>query len=214
MASDTELLEMIAAQRRDLADLLDGLTDAQAATASLCAGWTVKDVAVHVTIPLHTSLPRFALAIAGSFGNFDKAMIKIVRKESSRSLAAVAKELRDQATNPFTPPGGFGFIAPLDDALVHTQDIRRPLGLGNGLAPDRVKAVLDGLANKKFDKILKRERFAGVRLEADDLDYSSGSGPTATGPGEAVLMTLNGRVSALDDLTGDGVAILRRRLAS
>ena len=42
--SDAELLDAIAVERVALADLLDGSSAAQWATASLCAGWTVCDV--------------------------------------------------------------------------------------------------------------------------------------------------------------------------
>ena len=38
MASDTELREMVAAQRREVAGLLDGVTAAQVASASRCPG--------------------------------------------------------------------------------------------------------------------------------------------------------------------------------
>lgn len=188
--TDEELLAMIAAQRREIADLIESLNEEQLQSESLCAGWTAKDVAAHVTVPLHTSMAKFAAALAGSLGNFDKAMAKIVAKESTRSVADIATELRDQAMNPFKPPGGFGLLAPLDDVLVHTQDIRRPLGLGNGLADDRVLAVLRGTEAKKFDKVTKRKRFAGVRLSATDMDYAFGDGAVASGTGEAILMVL------------------------
>ena len=214
MASDAELRSMIAAQRREAADLLDGLSEAQVAHPSLCSGWTVKDVAVHLTIPLHVGLGRFAVALLGARGNFDRAMTKLVAKESGRSKVDVARELRDQAEHPFTPPGGYGPTAPLVDLLVHTQDICRPLGLARRLIPDRTQAALVGLGSKKFDKVLKRERFTGLRFEATDLDFTSGAGQTVIGPGEALLLTLLDRPIALDDLSGDGVALLRTRLAS
>lgn len=35
-------------QRRQIADLIDDLDDAQLATMSLCAGWDVKTVAAHL----------------------------------------------------------------------------------------------------------------------------------------------------------------------
>ena len=39
------LWEVVATQRRGLADLLDGLSDEQWQHPSLCRGWTVRDVA-------------------------------------------------------------------------------------------------------------------------------------------------------------------------
>ena len=214
MRTDNELVEMIAAQRRGLADLLETLTEAQASTPSLCAQWNVKQVAIHLTVPFHVGMPRLVIKILAAGGNFDKAMNKMVAAESARPIADIARELRDQATNRFTPPGA-SLTAPLNDVLVHTEDIRRPLGLGTDLAPDRLKAALDGLSSKKYDRFLKRkERLAGLRFKATDIDYASGEGAEVSGPGEAILMALWARPRALDDLAGDGVAVLRSRLAS
>ena len=70
------------------------------------------------------------------------------------------------------------------------------------------------MASKKFDKVLKRQRFDGIRLEATDQDYTSGNGATVSGTSEAILMTMLSRPSALDDLTGDGVSLLHSRKAS
>ena len=42
--------QVIAEQRRDLADLLEGLTAEQWQAPSLCAGWRVRDVAAHVAL--------------------------------------------------------------------------------------------------------------------------------------------------------------------
>jgi hypothetical protein len=41
-----------------------------------------------------------------------------------------------------------------------------------------------------------------LRLEADDVDWAWGDGPTVSGPGEALLMAMLGRGQALADLTG------------
>jgi uncharacterized protein (TIGR03083 family) len=37
-------------ERSRLADLMEGLSDAEWRTPSLCAGWTVRDVAAHLTL--------------------------------------------------------------------------------------------------------------------------------------------------------------------
>jgi len=50
-----------------------------------------------------------------------------------------------------------------------------------------------------------------VTLRATDADWSHGSGPEAAGPALSLLLAMTGRTAALDDLTGDGVAVLRSR---
>ena len=46
---DTQIWGFIDEQRADLADFLDTLTPEQWETPSLCAGWTVRQVAAHIT---------------------------------------------------------------------------------------------------------------------------------------------------------------------
>jgi hypothetical protein len=59
---------------------------------------------------------------------------------------------------------------------------------------------------------MPKGRIDGLTLSATDLDWSWGTGAGVAGPAEALAMAVAGRSSALDDLTGDGVAVLRSRL--
>ena len=52
----------------------------------------------------------------------------------------------------------------------------------------------------------------GLRFVATDLDWSHGEGQEVYGPGEALLVAVAGRASALGDLSGDGVDELARRV--
>ena len=56
-----------------------------------------------------------------------------------------------------------------------------------------------------------KKRVEGVTLRATDAAWTYGSGPEVTGPAIALLMAMTGRSTALDDLSGEGVAILRQR---
>ncbi len=47
-----EAFETIAAERRVLADMLEGLSGKQWDTRSLCGSWTVRQVAAHLIMPL------------------------------------------------------------------------------------------------------------------------------------------------------------------
>ena len=48
---------------------------------------------------------------------------------------------------------------------------------------------------------------------ATDVDWSYGEGLDVRGRGEAILLALTGRPIVLDELTGDGVATFRGRIA-
>ncbi|HET9656172.1 MAG TPA: maleylpyruvate isomerase family mycothiol-dependent enzyme [Kineosporiaceae bacterium] len=214
-----DLLPWIADERRSVARLIEGLSPQQLATASLCEGWTVQDVAAHLLVPLVTPMPRFALAMVRSGFDFDRANRRMTAVVARRPVEEIVAGLRSHAEHPFAPPG-MSHAAPLTDLLVHQQDIRRPLGLRAELVPERLQVCL-GFAYAAVDRpgrkapvpaAARAGAFTGLRWEATDLDWSRGDGPVVNGAGEALLMMLMGRVSAVEDLSGDGAAVLRERL--
>jgi hypothetical protein len=56
-----------------------------------------------------------------------------------------------------------------------------------------------------------RDRIAGLTMQATDTDFSVGAGPLVEGPAISLLLAASGRKAALDDLSGPGVEVLRRR---
>ena len=63
---------MIAAERTGVADDLSQLDDEQWVCPSLCDGWRVRDVAAHLTMPFHVSLPKMVLMMVKYRFDFDK----------------------------------------------------------------------------------------------------------------------------------------------
>jgi uncharacterized protein (TIGR03083 family) len=208
-----EILAMIADERRRTADLIDTLSPEQLRTPSLCAEWTVHDVAAHLYAAVATPLRSFLWAVLRSGMNPHRANLRIVADVAARCSATdLAAGLRENAEKPFKPPF-VGYLGPLTDLLVHGQDMRRPLGISHDLRPEPLRTALDFVVGGKAIGFAPKDIGTGIRYEATDLDWSSGSGPLVQGTGEALLMALTGRLVALDDLTGDGRAELRRRWA-
>lgn len=58
---DEDVFVLAAVERRRAADMFAALSDGQLATPSLCAEWTVRDVAGHLIGPFCVSVPRFML---------------------------------------------------------------------------------------------------------------------------------------------------------
>lgn len=207
----TDVWGMIEAQRRGLADVLDGLTEQQWATQSLCSGWTVRNVAAHLLFPLETSLVAVLPKLVMSGFNFNKMTDKAA-KGDRRPGAELAKALRSKADHRFKPPG-FGPEAPLTDLVVHGQDICRPLGIDRAVPTDDARVVLDFLMIPKAAKAFGAKGASdGVRLVATDLEWHHGSGPEVRGPAVALALALTGRRGALADLTGEGVPTVGGRL--
>lgn len=208
--TDDEVFGMIAEERRALADLLDTLTPEQWATPSLCAGWTVREVAAHLVVPFEVSVPSLMLRLVRSLGSYDRAMDGATREVAARPTTELAARLRANADHRFTPPMS-GPEAPLTDVVVHGQDIRRPLGIAHGIEPEHLRVALDRMAGGALG-FVPRSRVAGLRFEATDLDWSAGDGALVRGPAEAILLAITGRPVALADLDGDGADRLADRI--
>jgi uncharacterized protein (TIGR03083 family) len=76
------VFDMIVDERRSMADLLDGLSDEQLARPSLCEGWTVHDVAAHLTTFLRFGQAKLYLGIGGraaAFNDLDGDGVPLLR---------------------------------------------------------------------------------------------------------------------------------------
>ena len=107
------------------------------------------------------------------------------------------------------PPAPVG--AMLGEVVVHGEDIRRPLGLPSKVATESTIACLEMYKGANIPAAAKK-RIAGLRLVASDADWSHGVGPEVRGPALSLLGVMAGRAAGVDDLTGDGVAVLSARL--
>ncbi|WP_433797245.1 maleylpyruvate isomerase family mycothiol-dependent enzyme [Actinoplanes sp. CA-252034] len=202
---------MIAEERRRTADLVESLSPEQLATRSLCDAWTVKEVVGHLVAAVAGADGAALLLVIRSGFSIHKANARLAARIAQRPADELAALLREHAEHPFKPPI-VGFEGQLTDLQVHGQDIRRPLGLPYDPDPDRLRVSLDFLVGGKAIGFVPRRRPAGLRFEATDLDWAWGGGPVVHGTGEALLLGLTGRRVALDDLSGEGAAELRRRV--
>jgi uncharacterized protein (TIGR03083 family) len=206
-----DVVAMIADERRRIADLIDSLDPRQLGKPSLCAEWTIKQVAAHLYATAAESPRLFVWALLRSGFNPHKANVKVSKLLAARPAAELAAGLREHADNPFSPPI-VGHLGQVTDVQVHGQDMRRPLGLPHDLQPDRVRLSLDFLVSGRAPGFVPKRRPAGLRFEATDVNWAWGAGPVVQGTGEAVMLALTGRTVVLDELCGDGVAVLRDRL--
>ena len=200
-----------AVERRAVADLVEGLDEAQLATPSLCAGWDVRTVAAHL-----------ASAVAPGTGPFLRALVRggfrphrvndvAAREWARRPVPELVAHLREHADSRYSPPVT-GPRAPLTDVLVHAGDLRLPLGLPHDPAPDGVGAALDFVTGGRPVGFVRRGTLARLALDAEDLGRRWGTGERVTGRGIDLLVAACGRAAVLDRLTGPGVAQLAGRL--
>lgn len=210
MTSET-VFAASAVERRAVADLITDLDDGQLATPSLCAGWDVRTVAAHLASAVAPSGRTFLVAVLRSGGNLHRANDAVARREARRPVADLARTLRTHAGSRFAPPVT-GPRGPLTDVLVHAGDMRLPLGLPHEPAVTHVRLALDFVTQGRPVGFVPRRRLQGLRLVAEDLDWSSGDGELLSGRGIDLLMASCGRAPVLTRLHGPGGEILRRRL--
>ncbi len=208
-----DVFDLIADERRKIADVLAGLTPEQLQTPSLCPPWTVHDVAAHLVGPFQIGLGQALLALATSGFNFDRWAESTTARIARKPTAELVAILRRHAASRWQPPGGGGPEKVLAEVLIHALDIRHPLGIAGSTPGERQRLVLDFLAGTPARGFVKDAWRRGLRFEATDLDWSHGQGPVVRGPADSIMLALTGRIPALDDLQGDGVAVMRRRFA-
>jgi uncharacterized protein (TIGR03083 family) len=202
-------LELARAERLAFADFLAGLTEEQWATPSLCAGWSVRDVAAHCVSFEEISGRALAARFLKGRLQTDRINALAVADLVDASTDHLIGLLRDNA-EPHGLGAGFGGRVALTDNMIHQQDIRRPLGLARTIPAERLRAALDFV--RYAPTIRGAWTVRGLRLIATDLDWTHGKGPELRGQGEALLMAMAGRSDGLKDLEGPGTATLAARL--
>ena len=214
--ADAETVYQIATANRLLAaDMFATLTPGQWRTPSLCAGWTVREIAAHLLEPLETGVGTLKLFISlvRYRGSLDRMVDDTARKVATRPIDELVTGLRQRASTRLTPPV-IGPLGPMTDTCIHLRDAARPLGLDVCPPPASWRPALDFLVSKPATKgFLPRGRLTGLRLITTDQDWRHGDGPEIIGSSEAIAMAVSGRPTALDDLAGPGLVVLRRRLA-
>lgn len=195
-------------ERADLVQLLAELRPEQWNDATLCADWQVRDVAAHViSYDELTAFEHVKTLVVDARFDVDRFNAICLRPYERLSTP----QLRNAMIDHVQPRGymavfsGIGLL----DAMIHTQDIRRPLGRPRSIPVERLCSALQCCLYVPLLRAAWRSR--GLRLIATDADWTYGRGLEVRAPGEALLMSLAGRRDAFDQLTGPGVAELLRR---
>jgi uncharacterized protein (TIGR03083 family) len=195
--------------RAQLLDLLETLSPDQWETPSLCEGWRVRDVVAHVFSYDGVGWPGMLRYLVENRFQIDRINALRVTEWGVRSIDELLDFVRAHLT-PQGPMAALGGRIALTDAVIHQQDIRRPLGRPREIPADRLLQALNGAIAAPV--IGSRPRIRGLRLVATDADWSTGHGPEVRGTAEALLMAATGRHGVVDELTGPGRQTLAARI--
>jgi uncharacterized protein (TIGR03083 family) len=180
--------DAIAAERRELAEVLAGLSEEQWDAPSLCDGWRVREVVAHMTAPFRDPDARFLRGRTAD--EINSAADELARADAGRLTSAeLTAAVRDNIRHPWQPGSDVGALC---HDVIHGLDITVALGLDRDVPPDRLRLVLDEI-------VPDRAAFFGVdltgkRLVATDLDWSHGDGEEVTRPAQELLLVACGRM--------------------
>jgi uncharacterized protein (TIGR03083 family) len=198
-----------------LVDFARSLSATEWQQASLCSGWTNHDVLAHIVYGYQAPPLGMSAEIVRRGGSFDRANCALTYQLAARRTSS---ELIDDLSTVLDAPRGIGRVFPprllLGDHVIHELDIALAVGREPRVRVDALIAVLETQVRVPNPFIPARSRARGLTLIADDADWRHGSGPRVTGSAAHLASVLAGRPKGLAHLEGDGVGILRARLAT
>jgi uncharacterized protein (TIGR03083 family) len=202
--TDDDIRAAVTAERSEQADLLATLRPDQWDAPTLCAGWRVREVVAHTTMPFRTSVGRTLVELVKARGRFNRMADRCARRDAARMTSTqLLAALRDNVAHPWKPPGG-GALGALSHDVIHGLDITVALGPGRRVPPDRMAMVLAGLTPRNI--AFFRTDLTGVELQATDLDWSHGVGTPVRGLAQDLLLVICGRTLPPGHLEGHAAA--------
>jgi uncharacterized protein (TIGR03083 family) len=204
----SDISAMADAERAQLHEELQGLTDEQWTTMTVCDPWTVRHIAAHLTALGNQTAPNFFKGLITSGFSFSKFVNKDLGKYNQGSNADVLTGYAQTLIEPKAPPGP-KYVS-LGELMCHGEDIRRALGY-TGEHPAAHVEALAPLYVKTGNPIGGKHRAKGLTLRATDANWTHGEGPEVAGPGVELIRAMTGRVDGLAQCTGDGVDTMRAR---
>jgi uncharacterized protein (TIGR03083 family) len=204
----TDIWPVIHAERKALAADLRALDGGDWATPSLCGEWAVRDVLAHMTSAASLTPPAFFAGLVAAGFSFDKTQEKGVAAHKGATPADTLTGFEAVLTSVKHPPGPADTW--LGEVIVHSEDIRRPLGISRDYPTTAVVQVADFFKGSNL-LIGSKRRIAGLTLRATDADWSHGTGLEVSGPILSLILAMTGREVADDELDGDGAWTLRAR---
>lgn len=193
----------IADERASILETFETLSPAQWDTPSLCGEWNLRQVLGHLVIAADPPRGRFLAALAKGGGSFDRANDALARSEAERPTAELIARYRERLDKRSTPPG-FGPEAPLTDILLHSLDVRIPLGRSSDGPADRYVPALDLLLSRRGERIFVPKGRPVLRWVATDHSWANGTGDEVQGTMEDLALAASGRGPRIDAISGPG----------
>lgn len=203
------LWALMRAERMALAEDLSTLTPEQWRHSTLCGKWNVEDVVAHLIAAASMNQLRWLRSMIGARFRVDVHNQRRMEEFRGRTPEETLDRFREIIDSTTSPSGHLP--AYLGEVVVHSQDIRQPLGLSRTPSVEALIPVAEFFASRDF-AVNSHRLVKGLSLRATDGPFVVGTGPMVSGSLLALVMTMAGRSVYLDQLEGPGVPILQARM--
>ena len=157
---------------------------------TLCAGWQVRHLVAHLTMPARLTPEQFGTEMAAARGDFGVLSDTVAARDGALPAGDLLDALRSPLLHGWEPPGG-GALGALSHAVIHSLDATVALGRPSVAPVGAVTAVLDGLT--AVDGAWFGTDLTRIRLEAADTGWSWGEGRLVRTDAGALVSLLSGR---------------------
>jgi uncharacterized protein (TIGR03083 family) len=202
------LHDAIAEEYRALAGLLEAAGSDAWDTPSLCEKWRTREVVAHVTMPARYDVPAFMAELEAAGGDFTRLSDAIAARDGALPARALLADLRSPVLHGWEPPGG-GAEAALTHGVIHALDITEAVPLARRVPEPCLRTVLRLVEAADGPNVFGVD-LHDVALQADDLEWSSGSGTVLRGSAQALAVVACGRLLPPGRLHGEAAARFTR----
>lgn len=202
-------------RRAALSELLAGLSADQWKAQTLCDGWTVRDLAGHLTMSGMSPRQVIGLALRHPGGTnriIRNASIALGQKSTPEDLVHKVRA----TVGVHRTMIGLTCREALIDVICHTYDVAIPLALPIEVPAAQAAEAADRVVSYRgrgSAKVFRQLPMNGFVLRANDYHWSTGSGLEVTGAMVDLFLLLTGRPARVGVLEGPGAERLTQVLA-
>src|SRR3712207_5912472 len=207
----TDGWQAVAAERTALVADLEWIGVGAWRTPALCDGLSVEEVVAHLTAGASSGPLRWLAGLARCRFDVDRMVDMRLREQVGGTPEETLRRFRGVVDSRTAPSGHVD--AWLGEAVVHGEDVRRPLGIDHAYTADALERVARFYAARDFT-VPSRRRTAGLRLEASDGPFSVGEGPLVRRRTVDLEPAMAGRPVALDHVEGAGLPAFAARVVA
>lgn len=197
--SAAAIWQSVHAERKQLVSDLSGLSATQWRQPSLCPNWDVHDVLAHLVDTARTGRLSFTRNLLRARLDFDRANENGITRYKQQDPRDTLAALEKAAELTRTPPANLA--TRLVEAIVHGEDIRRPLGIAGKYPEQAISQALVYQLRTSVSFGGGRERAAGLRLIDRRTGATWGQGDDVEADAIDLLLAVSGRTVDRERLT-------------